>query len=55
MAETPGKYFRKELTLIEVMRMFPDDATAAAWTEKKRWPDDGVKCPPHIVMIATFS
>ena len=54
MAETPGKYFRKGLTLIEVMQMFPDDATATAWIEKKRCPD-GVKCPPHIVMIATFS
>ena len=34
MAKAPGKYFRKGLTLIEVMRLFPDDATSAAWTEK---------------------
>ena len=30
MAKAPGKYFRKGLTLIEVMWMFPDDATEAA-------------------------
>ncbi len=40
----PGKSFRKGISLIEIMRMFPDDATAEAWFAKKRWPD-GVTCP----------
>ena len=26
--EAPGKHFRKGMSLIEIMRMFPDDATA---------------------------
>ena len=40
----PGKHTRKGLTLLDVTRMFPDDATAAAWIAKIRWPD-GVRCP----------
>ena len=40
----PGKHFRTGLSLIEVMRMFPDDATAEQWFIEQRWPD-GVHCP----------
>ena len=42
--KTPGKSHRKGLSLVEVMRMFPDDATAEKWIEKTRWPN-GVACP----------
>ncbi len=40
----PGKHFRKGMSLVEVMRVFPDDATAEAWFVKARWPE-GVRCP----------
>ena len=40
----PGKHFRKGMTLVEVMRMFPDDATAEKWFVEQRWPM-GVHCP----------
>ena len=40
----PGKHFRKGMSLVEVMRVFPDDATAEAWFVKARW-SDGVHCP----------
>ena len=33
----PGKHFRKGLSLIQVMRMFPDDATAERWIAQCRW------------------
>lgn len=44
MAKGPGKNFRKGLTFVDLIRMFPDDATAEAWFTKIRWPE-GVKCP----------
>ena len=42
--EAPGKHFRKGMSLIEVLRMFPDDATAEVWFVKVRWPH-GPACP----------
>ena len=42
--KAPGKHYRKGLTLIELTRMFPDDATAERWFVKARWPD-GAHCP----------
>ncbi len=45
MAHTaPGKYYRKGLTLIELTRMYPDDATAERWFVETRCPG-GVHCP----------
>ncbi|MYH37726.1 MAG: transposase, partial [Rhodospirillaceae bacterium] len=46
MARTkaPGKAHRTAISLIEIMRMFPDNETAEAWFAKNRWPD-GVHCP----------
>ncbi len=41
--KAPGKSFRTGLSLIEVMRMFPDDETAEAWFVENRWPE-GVHC-----------
>ena len=40
----PGKHYRKALSIIELMDMFPDDAAAEAWFVKTRWPE-GVHCP----------
>ena len=42
--KAPGKHYREGLTLIELTRMFPDDAAAERWFVKTRWPD-GVHCP----------
>ena len=33
----PGKSFREGMTLVEAIRMFPDDAEAEAWFVKVRW------------------
>ena len=40
----PGKHHRKGLSLKALFKMFPDDATAAAWFVKARWPDE-IGCP----------
>ena len=42
--KAPGKYHRKGLTLAELFRMFPDDATAERWFAEQRWPE-GLHCP----------
>ncbi|MDE0201341.1 MAG: IS1595 family transposase [Rhodospirillaceae bacterium] len=44
MTKAPGKSHREGISLIEIMRRFPDDATAEAWFVERRWPD-GVHCP----------
>ena len=41
--KAPGNSFREGISLIEIMRMFPDDAAAEKWFVKTRWPD-GVHC-----------
>ena len=43
----PGKFWRKGLTLSEVVRMFPDSGTAERWFERQRWGNDGfpTECP----------
>ena len=40
----PGKHHREGLSLIQLTRMFPDDATAEKWFIETRWPD-GPHCP----------
>ena len=40
----PGKWFRKGISLVEVMAMFPDDRTAEQWFANVRWPS-GPVCP----------
>ena len=40
----PGKNDRKGISLVQLMRMFPDDATAEAWFAEARWPN-GAACP----------
>ena len=44
MAKAPGKAHREGISIIEIMRRFPDDATAEAWFIERRWPD-GINCP----------
>jgi len=39
----PGKHFRKGISVPQLMKMFPDDATAEAWFVAQRWPD-GIQC-----------
>ncbi len=34
----------KDLSLMDLFRMFPDDKTAEDWFIQKRWPD-GIRCP----------
>ena len=40
----PGRHTRKGSSLMDLFRMFPDDAAAEAWIAKTRWPN-GVRCP----------
>ena len=40
----PGRAHRKGLTVIQLLEMFPDNATAERWLEAQRWPD-GRYCP----------
>ena len=42
--KAPGKHYRTGLTLVEVIRLFPDDATAETWIAEVRWPN-GPRCP----------
>ena len=40
----PGKSHRRGITLIDLVRMFPDEAAAREWFEHVRW-HDGRACP----------
>ena len=40
----PGKAHRRGISLLQITRLFPDDATAEAWFVGERWPS-GVRCP----------
>ena len=40
----PGKSFRKGLTIVELMQMFPTEDAAREWFERAIW-HDGRKCP----------
>ena len=35
----PGEAHRQGLTVIELLKMFPDDAAAERWFEEQRWPE----------------
>jgi len=41
---TAGKSDREGISIVELFRRFPDDATAEAWFVSRRWPH-GVHCP----------
>ena len=40
----PGKAHREGISLVKLMKTFPDDVTAYAWFERTLWPD-GPYCP----------
>ena len=40
----PGKFYRKGISLTELIDMFPTEETAREWCEAQRWPD-GPYCP----------
>ncbi len=40
----PGKASRKGLSIVQLIRMFPDDKVAEAWIASLRWPT-GAVCP----------
>ena len=42
--KAPGRAHRRGISLVEIMRRLPDDATAEAWFVERRWPD-GIACP----------
>ena len=42
--KAPGRSHRTGMTVMELLRKFPDDATAEAWFEAQRWPK-GRFCP----------
>ena len=42
--KAPGKSHRKGITLVELTRLFPDDAAAEEWFASRIWPD-GPVCP----------
>lgn len=44
MQKAPGKAWRKGTTLVDAIRMVPDDAAAEAWFVERRWPH-GPYCP----------
>jgi len=48
MTKAPGKSFRKGMTDIEVVNMFPNDRVAEQWLETQRWGQPGTpSCCPH--------
>ena len=42
--KAPGKSHRTGISMVELFRRFPDDATAEAWFIERRWPI-GIACP----------
>ena len=42
--KAPGRSHRTGMTVMQLLRKFPDDATAEAWFEAQRWPE-GRFCP----------
>ena len=43
--KAPSKSYREGMSIIEILRMFPDDASAEAWFAELRWPGGKVACP----------
>ena len=42
--KAPGKHYRRGMTLMEIVALFPDEAAAEAWFVESRWPA-GRSCP----------
>ena len=45
--KSPGKHYRKGISLIDLFNMFPDEETAEKWFEEERWGVNGgeLSCP----------
>ena len=43
-SKAPGKSHRTGISMVELFRRFPDDATVEAWFIERRWPT-GIACP----------
>ncbi|MDE0379581.1 MAG: IS1595 family transposase [Rhodospirillales bacterium] len=43
--KAPGRSHRTGMTVMELLRMFPDDAAAEKWFEDQRWPNGERFCP----------
>ena len=43
--KAPGRSHRNGMTVMELLKRFPDDATAEAWFEDQRWPNGERFCP----------
>ena len=42
--KAPGKFHRKGISLVKILRMFPDNDAAEKWFAETRWPE-GPHCP----------
>ena len=51
MKKAPGKAYRKGITLVELMNMFPTEETAAQWFERQVWPTG--RCCGHCGSVNT--
>ncbi len=43
--KAPGRSHRTGITVVELLKMFPDDAAAERWFEEQRWPGGERHCP----------
>ncbi len=43
--KAPGRSHRTGMTVMELLRLFPDDAAAERWFEEQRWPGGERHCP----------
>ncbi len=51
--KAPGKHHREGLTIIQLLKLFPDDSTAERWFEKQRWPEE--RCCPDCGSVNTMA
>ena len=49
--KAPGKAHREGLTIIQLLKMFPDDRAAEKWFEKERWGNE--RCCPDCGSVDT--
>lgn len=49
--KAPGKNHREGLTIIQLFKIFPDDAAAEKWFEQQRWPEE--RCCPDCGSVNT--
>ena len=49
--KAPGKHHRQGLTIVQLFKLFPDNAAAESWFEKQRWPE--VRACPDCGSINT--